>query len=408
MICVTFVATPLWSGDWPQILGPERNGIAKDECLATNWPANGPQLLWKHAVGSGYAGPAVSRNRVLIFHRLQNHECIEALDRKSGQPIWKTTFKANYEGGVDPDIGPRCVPLIFQDSVYVFGAAGQMHCVELESGKRQWSRDLHTDFRAKEGYFGAGSSPIIVQGRILINVGGRHNSGIVALDLNSGQTIWQSSDCEASYSSPVVMKLDERQRVVFVTRLNTVILDPHTGTVLQQWPFGKRGPTVNAASPLIFDNKLFISASYGVGALLAEFAHDDFKVVWQNDQVLSSQYNTSIYQNGYLYGIHGREDIGHADLRCVEAKTGQVAWNVTAFGVAHLILAEDLLLAMKADGDLELIQASPSQFTQLASAQIFKTSSRALPALANGRLLARNSNGEQSTLKCFHVGALNR
>src|SRR4029453_3393027 len=113
------VAASAWAGDWPQILGPDRNGKASGEKLAAAWPTGGPKQLWSHKLGSGYAGPAVVGERVIVFHRTGDSETVEALDAKSGKPLWKASFAATYVSRIDPDDGPRCVPLVADNRVYV-------------------------------------------------------------------------------------------------------------------------------------------------------------------------------------------------------------------------------------------------------------------------------------------------
>ena len=324
-------------GDWPQILGPQRNGQAFDEQLADHWPTD-PIVAWRHPVGEGYAGPAVVGQRVFIFHRLKGDERLEALELETGQPIWRIDFPTRYRGGIDPDTGPRCVPLVHQDRVVVFGAAGVAHAVAVGNGQLLWTRDLYDDFGGQEGYFGAGSTPIVVGSNVLFNTGGKPQAGLVALSLQNGQTVWQGSDEGASYASPTQLGLTGQMRVVFVTRLNVLVVNPADGAVLLRLPFGKRGPTVNAATPLVWDDRLFLTASYGVGARLLAVDDRGARPIWSNDDTLSSQYNTPLLHEGFLYGIHGREDVGRAELRCVEAATGKVVWSRPDFGVAHLLL----------------------------------------------------------------------
>ena len=136
----------------------------------------------------------------------------------------------------------------------------------LDSGEQLWFRNVREDFAAPEGYFGCGGSPIVENDTLLLNVGGEHGAGIVALNLSDGTTRWKSTDESASYSSPVAATVDNVRHVIFVTRLSVVSIDPLTGGVRFRFPFGTRGPTVNAASPLILGDHVFVSASYGVGA----------------------------------------------------------------------------------------------------------------------------------------------
>ena len=389
------------AGDWPQVLGPQRNGNAVGETLPNAWPEGGPPLVWKYAVGSGFAGPVVAGERVVVFHRVGDSERIEALSAKSGKQLWKTDFAASYRGTINPDDGPRCVPAVAGDFVYVFGAAGDAYCVSLADGTKRWSRSLFEDYNAPEGYFGAGSSPIVIGKAVLFNVGGREkNSGIVALDRHSGKTLWTSFDGQASYSSPTTIDLDGKSHAVFVTRLNAIVLDPLSGKVVAETPFGQRGPTVNAANPLVIGDNIFLTASYGIGARLVKPTDGKLKELWKSDDVLSSQYNTPVERNGFVYGIHGREDIGLASLRCIDVARGKVKWSEDEFGVAHLILAGDKLLIVRINGEIMLASASPDKFQLLGKHQAFTGTTRALPALSGGKLFARDDD----ELKCIAVG----
>lgn len=401
------------AGDWPQILGPNRNGVAKDETIAP-WTKAGLKAAWTYPLGMGYAGPAVAGERVVVFHRVDDVERIEALDVASGRSLWKADFPATYAGGINADTGPRCVPVIHGQRVFVFGAAGHLHAVKLADGSKLWSRDTFADFRGLDGYFGAGSTPIAIGDSLLVNVGGRGDAGLVAFSADTGKTLWQAFDERASYSSPIEIRVNQEPLAVFAARLQLLAVEPATGKVAFQQPFGQTGPTVTAASPVAFDDLLFVTASYGIGGRLLRIGGPQPVTVWENDTSLSSQYNTPIYRDGFLYGIHGREDIGAAELRCVEAKTGKVQWTVEDFGVAHLILAGDKLLALKIDGKLELIAASPKAFQSLAKADASGAAvgseasggrTRALPALANGRFFVRVSKSDDSggVLRCLTV-----
>jgi len=395
------VAAPA-AGDWPQILGKSRNGHADGQRLLEKWSASGPKLLWKYPLGSGYAGAAVAANRVIVFHRVSAGERVECLDAATGKQLWKADFEANYRGGIDADKGPRCVPLIAASSVYVFGAAGDLHAVALDSGKKLWSRALCDEYKSDLGYFGAGSTPVLAGGRLLVNVGGK-GAGLVALDPATGKTAWQATDEVASYSAPAVAIVGGKEQALFITRLNCVLADPASGQVKTLFPFGARGPTVNAATPLVFDGKLFVTASYGIGAALASLDAAGAKTLWTNDDTLSSQYATPVEHEGFLYGTHGREDQGVAEFRCIEAATGKVRWQQADFGIAHVILADGKMLIQTADGRLALAAADPKSYRERASARVTQEPTRALPALANGQLYVRTGSGGGELL-CFKVG----
>ena len=402
-LLVAVLATPTIAlgGDWPQILGPHRNGVADDERLASQWPSGGPKTLWQRPVGKGFAGVAVAQGRVILFHREGEQELVEAMDAASGKPLWKVGFPTRFRGQIvtDGDDGPRCVPVAHKDRVYLLGAGGNLHCVSLATGEEQWSRALHQEFQVPESYFGAGSTPIVDGGKLVVNVGARSKAGLVAFALDTGKTLWQTTDEQPSYSSPTAVTIDGVRHVIFVTRLNVVSVDPDTGAVRFRFPFGQRGPTVNAATPLVVDGHVFVTASYGIGAVFAKIGKDSAKTVWANDDVMSSQYSTSVYKDGYLYGIDGRQDAGVATLRCLEPRTGKVQWTEKGFGMATPILADGKLLLMKTSGELVLAEPAPKRYRPLAAARLFNSTTRALPALADGLLYVRDAR----TLKCVDL-----
>ena len=397
------------AGDWPQILGPGRNGVAVDEQLADTWPEAGPATLWSRPVGSGFAGAAVCGDVAILFHRLGDEEVVEALDAATGAPRWKSAFPATYVPMISDDDGPRATPVIDSRRVYVYGAMGNLHCLDLATGETIWSRDTYKEFSSKEpfqgepaeGYFGIGSTPIVEGDKLLVNVGGdAQGAGIVAFSCETGRTEWKATTERASYASPVAVTVDGTRHAIFVTRLSVVSLDPQTGSLRFQFPFGRLGPTVSAASPVVFDGHLFVTASYGIGGVLAKIGPDDADVLWRDPKLLASQYTTCVEHQGCLFGIHGRQDGRPADLKCFNPRSRQVHWTEPRFGYATLLKAGDKLLILKTDGDLVLAAANVERYEEFVRARIADTTTRALPALAAGRLYVRDAR----TLQCLDVG----
>jgi len=381
---------PLPAGDWPQLLGPGRNGVATDEQLLDRFPAAGPRVVWQRAVGDGFAGVAVVGDLGVLFHRQAGEEVAEGFRPATGEVVWTRRFPASYSGSLARDQGPRCVPILHEGSVYLCGAAGDLHCLAQTDGAVRWTRALGKEWKTPEGYFGIGSTPVIAGDLLLWNAGAPGGRGVVALRLKTGETAWQATQEQASYSSPIVTEVAGQSQAIFVTRLQCLALNPQSGELLWQFPFGARGPTVNAATPLRIDDLLLVSASYGVGAHCARLSAGAPQEVWSNNETLSSQYTTGVVVDKRLYGIDGRADTGGARLRCIDPATGRVLWTVEDFGVAHLIAAGDKLLVQKDDGTLVLAQADPRAYRELGSHRVLKSTSRALPALANGRLFVRD------------------
>ena len=412
--CLLFSSISATSGgDWPQILGPHRNGIATGEKLADSWPASGPEELWSKPVGDGFSGVAVQGQRAIVFHRKGDEEVAECVDSATGRLLWQAAFPTAYVPSFTSDRGPRAVPLIDGSRVYLSGARGGLHCVSLADGKKIWSRDFYEDYSNKrpsrgepaEGYFGYGSTPI-VEGNLLVhNVGGfTKEAGIVAFDKTTGKTVWTSTGEKATYSSPVATTVKGQRHVIFATRLNVVSVDPRNGRVLFQFPFGRLGPAATGANPLVFDGQVFITGSYNFGAVLARIGRTGSVTVWESDNILSSQYTTSILDDGAMFGVHGRQDSSPAALRCINPATKQINWEEPDFGYATLIKADRKLLIMKTDGQLILARIDTRKYAPLATANLFsgagRVTSRALPALSDGRLFVRN----ERTLKCFALG----
>lgn len=386
-------------GDWPNILGPQRNGIATDEKLSDTWPAGGPAAAWEAKVGSGFAGVAVADGVAIVFHRLADEDTLSAFDAVSGKALWSQGFATDFQPAIVEDDGPRAVPTIHDGRVYALASGGGLYAVDLKTGKPVWQRQVQREFHAPAGYFGSGSSPLVEGKRLIVNVGGdKDGAGIVAFDLDTGKTVWQATSDQASYSSPLVTVVDGKRVLLCLTRLNLVALDPATGKELARTPFGQRGPTVNGAIPVVLGNRVLLTASYGIGAELVEIGRDKFKVLW-SDEVLSSQYTTPILHDGAFFGIDGRQDGGPIALKCFDPETRKVAWTKPGLAYSTLIAADGKLLIMQTDGTLRLAELNKSAYQEFGSASLLRGTTRALPALANGRLYIRN----ERTLKCVDL-----
>jgi outer membrane protein assembly factor BamB len=288
------------------------------------------------------------------------------------------------------DDGPRCVPVVAGGRVFALGANGDLHAVEAATGKKLWHRNIRTDYTAPKGYFGVGAGPIVLGDRILVNVGGKA-AGIVAFDATSGKELWRATSDPASYSSPTTIRLGEKSLAVFLTRSGLVVLDPVDGSVKYTRPFRSRlDASVNAATPLVRGDEVFLTSSYGVGGALLKLGGAEPEEVWANDRSLSCHYNTPVRVGEFLYGVDGRQEGGGARLRCIEWKTGAVKWSVDRFGVASLIAVDGGLLAVRETGELVRFAADPVAFKEQARAKVLDGTVRAAPALADGRLYLRD------------------
>ncbi|QDT16523.1 outer membrane protein assembly factor BamB family protein [Alienimonas californiensis] len=420
--------SPAAAGDWPQILGPNRDGVAVDEAALTALPAD-LDPRWTKPVGQGFAGPAVADGTVILFHRTtaddgEDVERLEALDAATGATRWTSDAPATYGGGFIPDAGPRCVPVVtplLGGRVVAFGAAGVLRCVNVKDGSELWRRDAAEDYGADPGYFGFGSTPLVVSdgnggGIVLCVVGGdRDGAGVVGFDLKTGKTRWTATDAQAAYTSPVLMPLRKEPEAVVPTRLTTYGIEVKTGRVKWNVPFGARGPTAVGANPVILpglslatprSDRVFLTANYGVGATLLNRIAEKATVNYEGSDVLAAHYATPVAVASNLYGVDGRQDVGESDLVCLAPGRNERRWTERGFGHATLIglPAGDgggSLLVLKTDGELVLVAADPDRYRELGRARLFDSTVRALPAYSDGVLYARDEN----VLRAYQLSA---
>jgi outer membrane protein assembly factor BamB len=390
LIGITALVTALApAADWPQFLGPARDAISSETGLLASWPAEGPPLIWEKAIGEGYSGPVVSGSSLFLFHRVGDTEVVQCLEAATGKERWKTEYPTEYSDDYGKGNGPRSTPVVSGNRIYVLGAEGKLHCLDAGNGKIVWRHVLHEDYQARKSFFGVGTSPLIEGDVLLVNVGAK-NAGIVAFNKDTGKEVWKATDHAASYSSPVAATIQGTRQVFFFTREGLVSVNPADGAVRFTKPWRARiQASVNAATPLVVDDHLFLSASYNTGAVWLKVRPDGVDEVWKGDNNLSNHYATSIHAGGFLYGFHGRQE-EIAEMRCVEAKTGKVRWVKERFGCGSMILAEGRLIILTETGNLVLVEASPDAYKELARAHVLNRFCRAQVALSDGRLFARD------------------
>ena len=385
------LTTQLVAADWPQFLGPARNGIYVGAPLNEKWPAGGPRVLWRKQIGQGLSGPVVAGKRLILFHRVGDREIVESFDALSGAPHWQHSYPTSYRDDFGFDEGPRAVPVAADGVVYTYGAEGKLHAVDLSTGKPLWSVDAMRQFDVAKGFFGAAGSPLVEDGRVIANVGGK-KGGIVAFDARTGKVMWTATTDAASYSSGVAATILGRRYAVFLTRDGLIGLDPASGQVRFQRPWrARQAASVNAATPIVVGNSIFVSAEYGPGAGVLRFDGTKLADLWLSDDVLSNHYATSVFHQGTLYGFHGRQEFGPV-FRAVDFETGKVLWSTERFGAGSVTLAGNRLVIVRESGELVIAAASPKSFQQIASARILPATVRAYPALADGVAYMRNDD----------------
>ena len=372
------------AADWPQHLGPDRNGAYTGPDLGALATA------WTRPAGAGFAGAVVAGGKLFLFHRVNDKEVLDCVEAKTGKPVWSFAYPTSYRDDFGFDEGPRSAPTVSGGKVFTFGAEGMLHAVDVASGKKVWAVDAFKQFGVRKGYFGAAGSPLVMDGRVLINAGGRDGAGIVAIDAQTGKPLWTSGNDEASYSSGVAATLGGKRYAVFFTRNGLTVLDPTTAKPAYSMRWRARyAASVNAATPLVIGDSIFISASYETGAAFLQWNGGQPKTVWSSDEAMSNHYATSVHKDSYLYGFHGRQEQGQA-FRCVELKSGKVMWSEDGFGAGSVTLVNGSLLIVRENGEIVTAPASPKEFKHQKRAQPLSGVVRAFPAVADGMVFVRN------------------
>ncbi len=385
--------------DWPQFRGPSRDGVYIGPATIEPFPPGGPELVWERPIGAGFSAPVVSRGRVVILHRQGNQEVVESLRSEDGQSVWRFSYETAYKDDFGFDNGPRATPVVTDSRVYTFGAQGRLHAIDFETGRKIWDVDTHSDFGVRKGFFGAASTPLVIDGKVLANIGGRDGAGIVAFDAETGATLWTATDHEASYSSPVSARLDGKPAAVFFTREGLAVVAPSTGELLYERRWRARShASVNAATPIVAGDYVFLSASYGTGAIAMKLCNRKIEELWSGEGVVDNHYSSCVLHGGTLFGFHGRQEYGQS-LRAVDLETGRRLWSVDSLRPGSVTRVGDRLLVLLESGELVLAKAARESFEEVSRAQILARETRAFPAVANGLFLAR----DQDTLVCVRL-----
>ncbi len=396
----------LANADWPQILGPNRNGANEDTVsLFESLPEEGLEEAWSCPVGHGFAGPVVAGQRCLIFHRKGSEALLEAFDALTGERQWSFSYQSDYSDRFGFDPGPRSCPTVAGDRVFIHGAEGMLHAVRLSDGEALWKRDLAEEFQSPSGFFGRCSAPLVTQGLVLLDIGGQFKgqpANIVAFEAATGELRWLAGDKEADYASPMLLTPDEGSPLaLFFVREGFLGVDPRDGKIRFQEKFRSDiHASVNAASPVVDENRFFLSSCYGVGAGLWEWdPKDGLRAIYHLQDRLDCHFATPIHHQGNLYGFHGRQESGQ-EFRCLTWGTGEVRWR-EPMAPGSVILADGKLLILSERGELLVAEARPESWKLLFRTQVLGAETRALPALAHGHLYAR----DKRRLVCVRVAA---
>jgi outer membrane protein assembly factor BamB len=344
---------------------------------------------------------------------MNNREIVECLRAESGEKFWDFSYPSQFEDRYGYNNGPRASPVIDGDRVYTYGAEGKLHCLRLDTGQVYWKRDLAAEFKVPQDFFGTATTPLLEGDLLIINVGAPGGPTVAAFHKLTGRMVWGAgNEWGPSYASPVPATIDGKRRVfVFAGGESKpptgglLAINPSTGDISFSFPWRSRSyESVNAASPVVAGNQVFISASYRTGGALLNVLPDGKHTVAWTSQEIGTHFNTAVEKDGYLYAFDGRNE-PDASLVCVERKTGKVMWRVNpeweetlaingterkqllSTYRGTLLAVDGKFLCLGELGHLLWLDLSPQGYKELSRAWLFAARETwSLPVLSRGLL----------------------
>ena len=393
------------SDDWPQFLGPNRDGTVSVGDIARSWPADGPRLLWTVDVGPGFGGASIRDGEVFLLDRPNDEQdVLRSLRLESGEELWRIAFDA--PGRLDYN-GSRSTPAVDEDRVYAIGPLGDVYCIDRAARREVWRLNLRTAFRAEPPPWGFAHSPLLVRDMVIVLALGEEQ-GVVALDRAGGEVVWKSPPIGGgSYVSPTLRTVAGAEMVLAQTASQVVGLNPDTGEVL--WNYGEYLSRMPAPVPTAIGNgRVFLTGGSLAGSVMLEVKRDGrafsvselFRIVKRGSQI-----HPALFHGNHLYAnFNVNEDMSEG-LVCINLK-GNIKWQTKKspdIDRGNLIIVGDLMLTMHGqNGELALIDPEPSGYRELARAKVLDGEDGNIwgpMAFARGRLVVR----DQKQMRCLDL-----
>lgn len=401
--------------DWPEVLGPGRRGEWKETGILRQFPAGGPTVRWRTPIGAGYAGPAVAGGRVFVPDYQPREgggaERVVCLDEQTGKVLWTYENTAASYGKFAYNSGPRAVPTVDGERVYVMGAAGDVYALKVADGSLLWKVNLPSAFGAKMPTWGFAGSPLVYGDVLVVPCGGEGNARLVGLNKLTGQEVWRAlpSTGDLGYGSPIVVKAGGVDQLISWVGGEIASLNPLTGQVYWQQPFVGSTP---CATPSTDGARILVSNFYKGSCLLKLTADKPAaEMLWRgtgesesNTQGLHALMTTPLLAGDFLYGV-----CSYGQLRCLDAKTGERVWESLEatkenkrWANAFIVRNGDVYFLNNDRGELIIADLQPAGYREIARAQVIKPTSGgaggrelgkvnwALPAYANRHVFVRN------------------
>jgi outer membrane protein assembly factor BamB len=367
--------------NWPNLRGPAHNGVSGEGDWNWNWKVAAPKVKWRVDLGLGYSAVAVVDGRVFTMGNTKAVDYIYALEEKSGRVLWNYSYPCTSDD-ISNRRGPRATPTVAGLRVFTLSHMGHLLCLDYNSGRLIWSRTLMKDLGGNRPLWGYSASPLVVGSLVIVETGNRKNASVVALNAENGRTVWASGTDDAGYSTPVPFQMGDLGGVAVLSGESISGRLVNNGRILfrSQW---RTRDGINVASPLIWEDKVFVTSGYNSGAALNRFGNNYFQALWSN-RYFRSEMSSPVLIDGHVYGFDDSE------LRCVDIVNGVVKWRSNLYGKGALMAAGKRLVVQAENGPLAVVEATPWQFKELARLPIASAKECwTQPVLSNGTIYAR-------------------
>jgi outer membrane protein assembly factor BamB len=389
---------------WPQWRGPDRTGVSKETGLLSQWPQGGPKLMWTASnLGEGYSGPAIVGDRLYTMGMRGEEEYVLCYTVADGKERWAVRNGAAYHN--DFGDGPRCTPTVDGQWLYALGASGDLCCLRAEDGKEKWRLNILKAFQGENTVWGISESPLVEGNMVIVTPGGTRGT-MVALDKETGKTLWTSKDPsaasreEAGYASPIAYTVGGERQVATLTGRGGIGVRASDGRFL--WRYDKMAnSTANITTPIFHDGRIFFSSDYGAGCALLQLQPGGPATEVYFNKNLKNHHGGVVLVDGYLYGFDSNI------LVCMEWATGKVRWKDRSVGKGSLCYADGCLYALSESGTVGLVKATPDGYKELGRMPLPARSANhswTHPVVVGGRLYLR----DQDKLFCYDVTAVRR
>lgn len=379
------------SADWTHYRGPGAHGVSPEKMPASL--AGAPQQVWTAKVGTGTSSVTVSGERAFTMGNTGGKDVVWCLNAKTGAVVWKHEYPCELDARMFEG-GTAATPTLDGARVFTVSHQGDVFCLDAATGKPVWSKHFQKDFGGQRPRWGFAGSATVEGNLLLLDVGGK-GASTVALNKTTGATVWKSGDDGAGYATPVVATIGGKRTVLMFKAEHLVGLDL-AGRELWRTAW-KTSYDVNAATPMVAGDKVFVSSGYGSGCALFEIGAGGATERWRN-KGMKAQMNTPALFQGHVYGIDGQAGPG-SPLTCLDLATGATKWLEKTVGGGGVVVADGNLICLTEKGELVIGAASPSGFKALSRTQVLGKRCWVQPTYAAGRIYCRNNEGDLVALE---------